>query len=322
MNDTILVIGSAGQLGTELVEALRALHGGSNVVASDVKPAADVNAVLTQTGPYEVLDVLDKPRLAELFTKYKPKQVYHLAALLSATAEKHPKFAWELNMDGLFNVLDAAIEYKTGKIYWPSSIAVFGPNTPAVNTPQHCVMDPNTIYGISKQAGERYCEYYFKKYGVDVRSIRYPGLIGYKSAPGGGTTDYAVDIYHEALKHNKFSCFLPQDSTLPMLYMPDALNATLSLMEAPADKLTIRSSYNVAGMSFNPEEIAASIAKVMPGFTMSYDIDQVRKAIAASWPDSIDDSVARADWGWQPKYDLDAMTKDMLENLKRMMANS
>jgi nucleoside-diphosphate-sugar epimerase len=316
MNDTILVIGSAGQLGTELVEALRNIHGGNNVVASDVKPAADVNPVLTQTGPYEVLDVLDKPRLAELFTKYKPAQVYHLAALLSATAEKHPKFAWQLNMDGLFNVLDAAIEYKTGKVYWPSSIAVFGPNTPRISTPQHCVMDPNTIYGISKQAGERYCEYYFKKHGVDVRSIRYPGLIGYKSAPGGGTTDYAVDIYHEALKHNKFSCFLPEDATLPMLYMPDALKATISLMEAPADSLTIRSSYNVAGMSFNPVEIAASIAKFMPGFSISYDIDPVRKAIAASWPASINDAVARTDWGWKPDYDLDAMTKDMLDNLR------
>lgn len=316
MNDTILVIGSAGQLGTELVEALRDIHGGSNVIATDVKNADDVSPVLTETGPYESVNVLDKHRLGQLIDQYKPKQVYHLAALLSATAEMHPKFAWELNMDGLFNVLDAAIEYNIGKVYWPSSIAVFGPNTPRIQTPQHCVMDPNTIYGISKQAGERYCEYYFKKHGVDVRSIRYPGLIGYKSAPGGGTTDYAVDIYHEALKNNSFSCFLPQDATLPMLYMPDALRATISIMEAPAENIKIRSSYNVAGMSFNPTEIADSIAKVMPGFSISYDIDPVRKAIAASWPASIDDSVAHTDWGWKPQYDLDAMTKDMLDNLR------
>lgn len=316
MNDTILVIGSAGQLGTELVEALRVIHGQSNVIASDMKEASQVNPVLTQTGPYETLDVLDKTRLAELITKYKPKQVYHLAALLSATAEKNPKFAWQLNMDGLFNVLDAAIEYKIGKVYWPSSIAVFGPNTPPNNTPQHCVMDPTTIYGISKQAGERYCEYYFNKHGVDVRSIRYPGLIGYKSAPGGGTTDYAVDIYHEAIKHNRFSCFLPKEATLPMLYMPDALKATIDLMEAPAEKIQIRSSYNVAGMSFNPQEIANSIAKYKQGFTIEYSIDPVREAIAASWPNSIDDSIAREQWGWKPDYDLDAMTQDMLKNLQ------
>lgn len=316
MSDTILVIGSAGQLGTELVETLRNSFGGSNVIASDVKEQKDVAPVLYGEGPYEKLDVLDKPRLTELLNKYKPTQVYHLAALLSATAEKHPKFAWQLNMDGLFNVLDAAIDYKIGKVYWPSSIAVFGPNTPRVNTPQHCVMDPNTIYGISKQAGERYCEYYYRKHGVDVRSIRYPGLIGYKSAPGGGTTDYAVDIYHEALKANSYECFLPDYATLPMLYMPDALKATINLMEAPADSITIRSSYNVAGMSFNPEEIAASIKKQMPDFSLSYDVDPVRSAIAASWPESIDDSQANKDWNWKPDYDLDAMTKDMLDNLR------
>jgi nucleoside-diphosphate-sugar epimerase len=316
MSDTILVIGAGGQLGTELVENLRDIFGGGNVVASDVKEQKDVAAILHETGPYEKLDVLENPRLTELLTKYKPTQVYHLAALLSATAEKHPKFAWQLNMDGLFNVLDAAIDYKISKVYWPSSIAVFGPNTPRINTPQHCIMDPNTIYGISKQAGERYCEYYFAKYGVDVRSIRYPGLIGYKSAPGGGTTDYAVDIYHEALKTNSYECFLPDYATLPMLYMPDALKATINLMEAPADSITIRSSYNVAGMSFNPEEIAASIKKQMPNFILSYDVDPTRAAIAASWPESIDDSQANKDWNWKPDYDLDAMTKDMLDNLR------
>ena len=316
MSDTILVIGSAGQLGTELVENLRAIHGGSNVIASDVKESKEVAAILSETGPYEKLDVLDKPKLTELLTKYKPTQVYLLAALLSATAEKHPKFAWQLNMDGLFNVLDAAIDFKIAKVYWPSSIAVFGPNTPRINTPQHCIMDPNTIYGISKQAGERYCEYYFRKHGVDVRSIRYPGLIGYKSAPGGGTTDYAVDIYHEALKNNSYECFLPDYATLPMLYMPDALKATISLMEAPAEGITIRSSYNVAGMSFNPEQIAASIKKQMPDFALSYAIDPARAAIAASWPESIDDSIANKDWNWKPDYNLDTMTKDMLDNLR------
>lgn len=316
MSDTILVIGAAGQLGTELVENLRNIFGGDNVIASDVKEQKDVATVLHESGPYEKFDVLDKSRLTELLNKYKPNQVYHLAALLSATAEKHPKFAWQLNMDGLFNILDAAIDYKISKVYWPSSIAVFGPNTPRVNTPQHCIMDPNTIYGISKQAGERYCEYYHQKHGVDVRSIRYPGLIGYKSAPGGGTTDYAVDIYHEALKNNSYECFLPDYATLPMLYMPDALKATINLMEAPADSITIRSSYNVAGMSFNPEQIAASIKKQMPDFTLSYDVDKTRAAIAASWPESIDDSQANKDWNWKPDYDLDAMTKDMLENLK------
>lgn len=299
-----------------MVENLRAIHGGSNVIASDVKESKEVAAILSETGPYEKLDVLDKPKLTELLTKYKPTQVYLLAALLSATAEKHPKFAWQLNMDGLFNVLDAAIDFKIAKVYWPSSIAVFGPNTPRINTPQHCIMDPNTIYGISKQAGERYCEYYFRKHGVDVRSIRYPGLIGYKSAPGGGTTDYAVDIYHEALKNNSYECFLPDYATLPMLYMPDALKATINLMEAPAEGITIRSSYNVAGMSFNPEQIAASIKKQMPDFNLSYKVDPARAAIAASWPESIDDSIANKDWNWKPDYNLDAMTKDMLDNLR------
>ncbi len=321
MSDTILVIGAGGQLGTELVEALRGIYGSSSVVATDVKKQSEVANILHETGPYEQLDVLDKPKLTALLSKYKPNQVYHLAALLSATAEKHPKFAWELNMDGLFNVLDAAVAFKIGKVYWPSSIAVFGSNTPRINTPQNCVMDPNTIYGISKQAGERYCEYYFQKHGVDVRSIRYPGLIGYKSAPGGGTTDYAVDIYHAALKTNSYECFLPHHATLPMLYMPDALKATINIMDAPADSITIRSSYNVAGMSFNPEEIATSIKKIMPDFALTYDVDPVRTAIAATWPESIDDTIAHKNWNWKPDYTLDTMTKDMLDNL-RLVAKS
>ncbi len=311
MSENILVVGACGQLGTELVEELRKLYGNDNVIASDIRQSNDD---VFKAGPFETLDILDKNRLGELLGKYKPSQVYHLAALLSATAEAKPKLGWTLNMDGLFHVLDAAIEHKIGKIYWPSSIAVFGPGTPANNTPQDCVMDPNTIYGISKLAGERYCEYYFRKHGVDVRSLRYPGLIGYKSEPGGGTTDYAVSIYHDALTSGKHNCFLGDHTELPMLYMPDALKATLDIMHAPAEKIRIRSSYNLAGMSFSPKEITASIQKYIPGFTTEYNPDS-RQAIADSWPNSIDDSEARKDWGWKPAYDLDAMTKDMLSNL-------
>ena len=307
--DKILIVGSQGQIGLELTQELRAIYGNDNVIASDVKAPEQSN------GPFETLDVMDKNRLDEIFKKHNVTQVYLLAALLSATAEKNPRFAWDLNMEGLFNVLNAAKEGVLKKVYWPSSIAVFGPTTPKKNTPQYTVMEPNTIYGISKQAGERYCEYYNQKYGVDVRSIRYPGLIGYKSAPGGGTTDYAVHIYHEALKNKKYECFLSADTELPMMYMPDALKATIILMEAPAEQVKIRSSYNVAGMSFNPEEIAAEIRKYIPDFSISYNPD-LRQAIANSWPQSIDDTHAKADWGWKPQYDLAGMTKDMLENLK------
>ena len=307
--DKILIVGSQGQIGLELTQELRAIYGNDNVIASDLKAPEQSN------GPFETLDVMDKNRLDEIFKKHNVTQVYLLAALLSATAEKNPRFAWDLNMEGLFNILNAAKEGILKKVYWPSSIAVFGPTTPRKNTPQYTVMEPNTIYGISKQAGERYCEYYNQKYGVDVRSIRYPGLIGYKSAPGGGTTDYAVHIYHEALKNKKYECFLSADTELPMMYMPDALKATITLMEAPAEQVKIRSSYNVAGMSFNPEEIAAEIRKYMPDFTISYNPD-FRQAIANSWPQSIDDTQAKADWGWKPQYDLAGMTKDMLENLK------
>jgi nucleoside-diphosphate-sugar epimerase len=307
--DKILIVGSQGQIGLELTQELRAIYGNDNVIASDVKAPEQNN------GPFETLDVMDKNRLDEIFKKHDVTQVYLLAALLSATAEKNPRFAWDLNMEGLFNVLNAAKEGVLKKVYWPSSIAVFGPTTPKNNTPQYTVMEPNTIYGISKQAGERYCEYYHQKYGVDVRSIRYPGLIGYKSAPGGGTTDYAVHIYHEALKSKKYECFLSADTELPMMYMPDALKATINLMEAPAEQVKIRSSYNVAGMSFNPEEIAAEIRKHIPEFTISYNPD-FRQAIANSWPQSIDDTQARDHWGWKPQYDLASMTKDILDNLK------
>ncbi len=311
MSENILVIGACGQLGTELVESLRTIYGDSNVIASDIRQSE--HAVFKQ-GPFENLDILDKNRLSEILTKYQPKQVYHLAALLSATAEAKPKLGWTLNMDGLFNVLDAAVDFKIGKVYWPSSIAVFGPGTPINHTPQNCVMDPNTIYGISKLAGERYCEYYFQKRGVDVRSLRYPGLIGHKSDPGGGTTDYAVSIYHDALQTGVHNCFLKDNTELPMLYMPDALKATLDIMHAPAEQIKIRSSYNLAGMSFSPAEITAAIQQYIPNFKTEYNPDS-RQAIADSWPNSIDDTEARKDWGWKPDFDLDKMTKDMLVNL-------
>lgn len=307
--ESILVIGSSGQIGTELVEDLRKKYGNDSVIASDLKPAMPCD------GPYEQLDVLNKDLLFDIVKKHNVTQIYLLAALLSATAEKNIKFAWQLNMDGLFHVLELAKEKHIKKIYWPSSIAVFGPNTPKENTPQFTIMEPSTVYGISKQAGERWCEYYHNKFGVDVRSLRYPGLIGYKSAPGGGTTDYAVHIYHEALKKATYECFLAGNTTLPMMYMPDAIRATVSLMEADADKVKIRSSYNIAGTSFSPEEVAASIGKHLNGFTISYKPDS-RQQIADSWPKSIDDSHARTDWGWKPEYDLDKMTADMLDNLK------
>jgi nucleoside-diphosphate-sugar epimerase len=307
--ENILIIGANGQIGLELAETLRGIYGQNNVVSADIKPLQNPHGI------YEQLDVLDKNRMFELIKKYQITQVYLLAALLSATAEQKPKSAWNLNMEGLFNVLDAAKEGIIKKVYWPSSIAVFGPTTPRQNTPQYTVMEPNTIYGISKQAGERFCEYYFQKYNVDVRSIRYPGLIGHKSAPGGGTTDYAVHIYHEALKNKSYECFLSEQTELPMMYMPDALKATLSLMEAPAEKVKIRSSYNIAGMSFTPKQIADEIKKHIPEFTISYKPD-FRQAIADSWPASIDDSYAHKDWGWKPDFDLAKMTDDMLKNLK------
>ncbi len=294
---------------------LRQMYGEANVVAADIAPPKQ--AELRESGPFEKVDVLDTKVLAELASKYKFKQIYHLAAVLSATGEKNPKFAWKLNMDGLFNVLDLALEQKTGRVYWPSSIACFGPSTPRQNTPQQTIMDPNTVYGISKQAGERWCEYYFQKYGLDVRSLRYPGLIGYKALPGGGTTDYAVDIYHKALEGEAFECFLSEDTYLPMMYMPDALKATLDLMHAPAEQIKVRDSYNLSAMSFSPKEVAAAIRKHISDFEIVYKPDS-RQQIANSWPQSIDDSAAQQDWGWSPNYNLDAMTEDMLLNLRKM----
>ncbi len=310
-SDKILVIGSSGQIGTELVQNLREIYGIDSVIASDVKVTEQA-----KEGPFEVIDVMNPQGLLEIVKRHQINQVYLLAALLSATAEKMPKFGWDLNMQGLFNVLDLAKEKIIEKIYWPSSIAVFGPNTPKENTPQYTIMEPSTVYGISKQAGERWCEYYFNKYNVDVRSLRYPGLIGWKSAPGGGTTDYAVHIFHEALKSANYECFLSENTTLPMMYMPDAIKATIRIMQADSDKIKIRSSYNLSGFSFSPKDIAQEIKKYIPDFTISFKPDS-RQQIADSWPKSIDSIEANKDWGWKPEFDLAAMTADMIKNLKK-----
>lgn len=311
--EKILIIGASGQLGTELVEALRNIYGASSVVASDIRKSD--NPVF-ETGPFETLDILDLAKWKDILQRHQPTQVYHLAALLSATAEQNPEFAWKLNMQGLFHVLDAAREEGSsiGRVYWPSSIAAFGPNTPRFDTPQYGPMDPTTVYGISKYAGELYIQYYFQRYGVDTRSLRYPGLIGHKSDPGGGTTDYAVGIYHDALKGEVHDCFLKEGTILPMLYMPDAVKATLDVMHADPEKIKMRMSYNLAGMSFAPEEIADSIKEHIPDFQIAYNPDY-RQAIADTWPAVIDDTLARKHWGWKPEYDLAAMTKDMLENI-------
>jgi nucleoside-diphosphate-sugar epimerase len=309
--EKILVIGASGQIGVELTMGLRSLYGNNNVIASDLR---EENELLKGTGPYVSLDVMNKEMLHVQVIRQNITQIYLLAAILSATGEKNPNLAWHLNMQGLLNVLDIAREEKIHKVYWPSSIAVFGPTSPKINCPQQTIIEPTTVYGISKYAGEFWCNYYFHRFGVDVRSIRYPGLISYKSAPGGGTTDYAVEIYIEALEDKSYTCFLKADTTLPMMYMPDAIRATIELMEAPADKISVRTSYNVAGMSFSPKEISADIKNHIPDFKISYKPDS-RQNIADSWPQSIDDSVATKDWGWKPEYNLEKMTTDMLENL-------
>jgi nucleoside-diphosphate-sugar epimerase len=310
--EKILVIGASGQIGVELTLALRKMYGNSNVVASDLR---EENELLKGTGPYVSMDVMNKEMLHVQVIRQNITQIYLLAAILSATGEKNPNLAWSLNMQSLLNVLDIAREEKLHKVYWPSSIAVFGPTSPKQHCPQQTIIEPTTVYGISKYAGEFWCNYYFNRYGVDVRSLRYPGLISYKSAPGGGTTDYAVEIFYEALEHKKYNCFLSEDTYLPMMYMPDAIKATIELMEAPAEKISIRHSYNVAGMSFSPKEIAATIQNHIPTFSISYKEDY-RQAIANSWPQSIDDAVARNDWGWQQDYDLERMVADMFINLK------
>jgi len=309
--NTILVIGANGQLGTELTAELRAIYGSTNVIASDIQSPGKEPL---PNEPFEQLDVMNAEKLSKIVDQYNVTEIYMLAAILSAKGEQNPKFAWELNMQSLLNVLEVAKEKKLSKIYWPSSIAVFGPNSPVDNTPQNCVMDPNTVYGISKLAGERWCAYYHEKYGVDVRSLRYPGLIGYKSLPGGGTTDYAVDIFHKALNGEDFECYLREDSYLPMMYMPDAIKATIDLMQAPAEKISVRSSYNLGALSFTPKDIYEVIKKHHPDFQISYAVDY-RQKIADTWPNSIDDSEAQKDWKWQPKYTLEDMVEDILEKL-------
>ncbi len=311
--EKILVIGCSGQIGSELTLELRKIFGNNNVVATDIRFP---NEEVKESGPFEILDVLDADRLHSVVTRYKITQIYHLAAILSGNAEKKPLSSWNINMASLMNVLELARELQLKKIFWPSSIAVFGPSTPRINTPQFTVMEPTTVYGISKLAGERWMEYYFKKFNVDTRSIRYPGLISYKTEAGGGTTDYAVEIYYEAIRNKKYECFLSEDTTLPMMFMEDALKATIELMELPQDKVTVRSSYNVSGISFSPKEVAASIKKHIPEFEITYKPD-FRQAIADSWPQSIDDSVARKNDGWKHKYDLDLMTEVMLREISK-----
>lgn len=313
----ILIIGAAGQVGTELTEALRARYGTDAVLATDVQ----ANPALEAAGPFEILNVLDKDRLESLIKSYQVDTIYHLAALLSATGEKNPALAWDLNCNGLLNVLNLMRDLKLKRLFWPSTIAVFGPHTPRINTPQYCVMDPNTMYGLTKLAGERLCEYYYNKYQVDVRSLRYPGLIGWKAAPGGGTTDYAVHIFYDALRSGKYTCFLKEDTALPMMHMDDAIKATIDLMHADASSLTIRSSYNLSGMSFTPAELVREIQKLIPGFTCEYAPDY-RQAIADSWPASIDDSTAAQDWNWKPAYDLSGLTRNMLDNIREKMTAS
>lgn len=309
-NTVILLIGANGQIGTELATALAARHGADAVVTSDVAPEGRVPGLA-----HEMLDVTDAAALAAVVARHHVTQVYHLAAALSASGEKHPQWAWDLNMRGLLNVLELARTARLERVFWPSSIAAFGPSTPADATPQTTVMDPTTVYGISKLAGERWCAWYHAKHGVDVRSLRYPGLISWKTPPGGGTTDYAVEIFHAALRAGRYTCFLQEDQALPMMYMDDALRATIELMEAPATSIRERGSYNLAGVSFTPAQIAAAIARRVPGFTMSCEPD-FRQAIAASWPRSIDDSAAQRDWGWTPRFDLEAMVDEMLGHLR------
>ena len=312
MKKTTLILGACGQIGTELTLTLREKYGNDAVVATDIKEPAFAEL---KNGPIEILDASDGGGLREICEKHNVGTVYHLVAMLSATGEKFPMKAWDLNMQSLLHTLELAKEKVIDKIFWPSSIAVFGPTTPKQNTPQQTIMEPSTVYGISKLAGERWCEYYYNKYGVDVRSIRYPGLISWKSQPGGGTTDYAVEIYYKALEEGKYTSFLSEHRALPMMYMEDAIRATIELTEAPADKVKVRSSYNLAGISFDPATIGASIKKVMPEFELDFAPD-FREEIAASWPESIDDSAAQADWNWTPEYDLKAMTAAMLGNLK------
>jgi len=313
--EKILIIGACGQIGVELTLALRKLYGASNVLATDIR---DEHPLLAGSGPYTTLNAMDGEAIHALIKKEGITQVYLLAALLSATGEKDPKRAWDINMQSLLQVLDLGVQEKLTKIYWPSSIAVFGPTTPRQDTPQKTIIEPRTVYGVSKYAGELWCQYYNQRWGLDVRSLRYPGLISWKSEPGGGTTDYAVEIYHEALKHGKYTSFLSESTYLPMMYMDDAIRGTIELMEAPMEKIKSRMAYNLSAMSFSPKEIAAAIQKHIPEFEISYAPD-FRQQIADGWPQSIDDAAARADWGWKPEFDLEKMTSDMLKHLKKTL---
>ena len=311
-----MIIGASGQIGSELTLRLREMYGAGHVFATDLKePAPDI----LESGPFELLDVMDDKRLIHFAIRHKITQIYHLAAVLSGNAEKLPMQAWHINMNSLLNVLDLAREVEDiRKVFWPSSIAVFGPTTPKNDTPQLTIMEPNTVYGISKLAGERWIEYFYNRYGVDTRSLRYPGLISYKTEPGGGTTDYAVEIFYQAIKHGRYECFLEGDTTLPMLFMTDAIDATVKLMESDASSLSLHTGYNIGGLSFNPEELAEEIRKYIPDFTITYKPD-FRQAIAATWPASIDDSVARRDWGYQPGYGLKELTRVMMEKIKEKL---
>ena len=313
MQERILIIGSSGQIGTELVISLRKMYGNENVIASDIRSS---NIEVMNSGPFEELNIMNDDLLRKIVKRYRVTQIYLLAALLSASAEKNISKGWELNMRSHSNVLELAKDGLVQKVFWPSSIAVFGPTTPKENTQQHTVMEPNTVYGITKLAGERWNEYYFNKFGVDVRSIRFPGLIGWQSKPGGGTTDYAVDIFHAAVKNSKYQSFLSKNTKLPMMYMPDAIRAAIKLMSAPYEQVKIRSSYNLAGISFTPKQIAAEISKYVPNFEISYKNDY-RQKIADSWPCSVNDEYAQNDWGWELEYDLQKMTKDMIVNLQK-----
>lgn len=317
-NDKILIIGACGQIGVELTLALRKAYGADKVIASDIR---EEHPLLHGSGPYTILNAMDGDAIHELVKKEKVTQIYLLAAVLSATGEKDPKKAWGINMVSLLQVLDIAVQEKLDKVYWPSSIAVFGPTTPREHTPQETIVEPGTVYGISKYAGELWCQYYHKKWGLDVRSLRYPGLISWKSEPGGGTTDYAVEIYYEAIKHAKYTSFLSKDTYLPMMYMDDAIRGTIELMEAPAEKIRTRMAYNISGMSFSPEQVASAIKYHIPEFDISYAPD-FRQKIADSWPKSIDDSAARRDWEWRQQYDLDRMTNEMLKHLREKLGKS
>jgi nucleoside-diphosphate-sugar epimerase len=315
MPSNILVIGAAGQIGTELTLKLREVYGADRIIATDITDSPP-EALLE--GPFEKLNILDKERLFEVVKQNNVEEIYLLAALLSATAEQNPGLGWDLNMNGLSNVLDLSREGQIKRIFWPSSIAVFGPNTPKNNTPQRTIMEPTTVYGISKVAGESWCEYYHKRYDVDIRSVRFPGIVGYKSAPGGGTTDYAVHIFHEAVKNGHYDCFLSEDSELPMMYMPDAIKSILEIMDAPAENISLRTSYNISGVSFTPKTLSDAIRKEIPDFTVSYTPDY-RDLIAKSWPSTLDDSLARKDWGWKPDFGLEDLVNDMLVNLREVV---